>query len=335
MEKKYQIFISSTFEDLQDERRLVTEQILNLGHIPIGMELFHASDDDQWTYIRRRISKSDYYVAIVAERYGSVDSNGMSFTEKEYRFALAENIPIAAFLLSDDARRNWPAKYVEHVRRSEIDSFRTLCMQKLIKPWSDGKDLALAVTNSLITLIDERPRPGLVPAGEVPSHVADELARLSKLNGDLAREVAELKEAQSAGDLTQDDEALVAALRGSTIQEAVSAVNSQLVTTDGTLVSLSMWDVVRAMFFRGGSALTHKGLLRLLSATAGARVDPSRFGTPAAQRILDILEKFGLLTMSREQRAGVSGHDSIYAFSDYGKRILKAYSTPLDIIKGF
>ena len=49
METKYQIFISSTFEDLKEERRKITEVILNMGHFPIGMELFNADDNKQWT----------------------------------------------------------------------------------------------------------------------------------------------------------------------------------------------------------------------------------------------------------------------------------------------
>jgi hypothetical protein len=40
--RKYQVFISSTFTDLIEERRSVTEVILGMGHVPVGMELFEA-----------------------------------------------------------------------------------------------------------------------------------------------------------------------------------------------------------------------------------------------------------------------------------------------------
>lgn len=36
MDVKYQIFVSSTYADLVDERRSVIESVLNLGHIPVG-----------------------------------------------------------------------------------------------------------------------------------------------------------------------------------------------------------------------------------------------------------------------------------------------------------
>ena len=43
MNVKYQIFVSSTYEDLKDERNEVIKACLNMGHIPVGMEMFNAA----------------------------------------------------------------------------------------------------------------------------------------------------------------------------------------------------------------------------------------------------------------------------------------------------
>lgn len=51
--------ISSTYEDLQDERKEVMQALLELDCIPAGMELFPASNDDQWTLIKRVIDALD------------------------------------------------------------------------------------------------------------------------------------------------------------------------------------------------------------------------------------------------------------------------------------
>ncbi|MEO6908255.1 MAG: DUF4062 domain-containing protein [Abditibacteriaceae bacterium] len=84
MNPKYQIFISSTYEDLKDEREQVLKAILRLGHIPIGMEMFNAANETQWEMIKRRIEESDYYIVIIAHRYGSIEKeSGLSYTEKE------------------------------------------------------------------------------------------------------------------------------------------------------------------------------------------------------------------------------------------------------------
>jgi Domain of unknown function (DUF4062) len=52
---KYQIFISSTYEDLKDEREQVIKACLEMGHIPVGMEMFSAADEEQWRIITRQI----------------------------------------------------------------------------------------------------------------------------------------------------------------------------------------------------------------------------------------------------------------------------------------
>jgi hypothetical protein len=61
MEPKHQVFVSSTFQDLQNERRVVMEQILNMGNIPVGIELFQAANESQWNYIKRRIYSCESY----------------------------------------------------------------------------------------------------------------------------------------------------------------------------------------------------------------------------------------------------------------------------------
>ncbi|WP_096156198.1 DUF4062 domain-containing protein [Bacillus sp. FJAT-45066] len=76
--KKYQIFISSTYTDLIEARSKVIESILGMYHFPIGMEMFSAADDDQWTVIQSTIDMSDYYVLILGHRYGSVTDEGIS-----------------------------------------------------------------------------------------------------------------------------------------------------------------------------------------------------------------------------------------------------------------
>ena len=39
MEKKYQVFVSSTYEDLQEERKKVMEALLQMNCFPVGMDI--------------------------------------------------------------------------------------------------------------------------------------------------------------------------------------------------------------------------------------------------------------------------------------------------------
>ena len=48
------------------------------------MEGFFAADEEQLSYIKKIIDECDYYILIIAGRYGSIDETGVSYTEKEY-----------------------------------------------------------------------------------------------------------------------------------------------------------------------------------------------------------------------------------------------------------
>lgn len=192
MDVKYQVFVSSTFKDLEDERRKVMEAILNLRHIPVGMELFQATDDTQWDYIKRRILECDYYVVIVGDRYGS-EQDGKSYTQLEYEFAVANGIPVAAFLISEKARDSLPKEKVEFAKSKKINAFRELCQKKLVKFWDNADDLAGKVALAMFELTKEKPRTGWVKADAVPSEQV--LAQMSLLvadNHELRKRLSEL-----------------------------------------------------------------------------------------------------------------------------------------------
>ena len=219
--KKYQIFVSSTFEDLKEERRAVTAAILDFGHIPVGMEGFQASNEDQWTYITRRLKEVDYYVVLVAERYGSTDpTTGWSYTEKEYRFAVDNHIPVAAFLLSSVGRKKWPSGSVEYDKMQKIEDFRALCSQKMSKEWNNADELALRVQSALNELFQAVPRPGLVPSSEIPGpEVLAEMARLSEGNYALKNELSAMRQQVEGSQLTPKEYEAFQSLRAITLRQ--------------------------------------------------------------------------------------------------------------------
>ena len=84
MDKRYQVFLSSTYEDLREERQKVIQALLEFDCIPTGMEFFPAADETQWELIKRVINECDYYVVIVGGRYGSLSPKGISYSQQEY-----------------------------------------------------------------------------------------------------------------------------------------------------------------------------------------------------------------------------------------------------------
>jgi Domain of unknown function (DUF4062) len=81
MDKRYQVFVSSTYTDLKDERRSIIQELLETDCIRSGMELFPAADEEQFEFIKKIIDDCDYYLLIIGGRYGSTAPDGVSYTE--------------------------------------------------------------------------------------------------------------------------------------------------------------------------------------------------------------------------------------------------------------
>jgi hypothetical protein len=155
------VFISSTFEDLREERAEVQKAILRLGCLPIGMELFPAADDDAWGFITREIQRSDYYVLIVGGRYGSVDADGVSFTEKEYRLAKKLGKPCLVFVRSEAQPVPEIKREQDEEKRGKLKQFiLELNSSRLTRSFESLHQLGADALYSLTELRKSRPTPG-------------------------------------------------------------------------------------------------------------------------------------------------------------------------------
>lgn len=163
MDKRYQVFVSSTYSDLKDERKTVMHTILSLDCIPAGMELFPAMDEEQFEFIKRVIDDCDYYILILGGRYGSVDDDGISYTEKEYHYAIQKGLPVLAFLHDDLDRIPFGKSEVSETKRVRLLHFREEVKKgRLVQFWSSINDLNGKVAVSLSQVIKQQPAIGWV-----------------------------------------------------------------------------------------------------------------------------------------------------------------------------
>ncbi len=103
--KKYQVFISSTYADLVEERKKILDVLFMADCIPAGMEAFVAADTEQFEVIKKVIDLCDYYVLIIGKRYGSIHPDtGKSYTEMEYDYAIEQGIPVLVFAIDDNMK---------------------------------------------------------------------------------------------------------------------------------------------------------------------------------------------------------------------------------------
>jgi hypothetical protein len=163
MEVKHQVFVSSTFKDLIEERKAVIHALLELDCIPAGMELFPAADEDAWTLIREVIDDCDYYILIVAGKYGSMNGEGVGYTEMEFDYAVSIGKPIICFV--HQTPDSLPATHVEKTEalQAKVEAFREKAKAKHCKFWLTADDLGGKVSRSLIQLRKRHPSLGWVP----------------------------------------------------------------------------------------------------------------------------------------------------------------------------
>ena len=195
--KRLQVFVSSTFTDLKNERQAAVEAILSAGHIPAGMELFTAGDESQMEVIKQWIDESDAYLLILGGRYGSVEpKTGKSYTQLEYEYALQLGKPLFACVANEAALEKRVKQYgttvIERENPQKLEEFRTCVKERMVRFWDDSKDIKIAVGETLSQFARREDLVGWVR----PSHtanmpaLADEMARLSRENAELRLELS-------------------------------------------------------------------------------------------------------------------------------------------------
>ncbi len=205
MDKRYQVFVSSTYADLKDERRHVLQALMEMDCIPAGMEMFPAADEEQWEFIKRVIDDCDYYLLIIGGRYGSTTSDGISYTEKEFDYAVERGLRVVALIHGSPEEIPFGKSEQDPALRQKLLSFKDKAMAgRLVKFWSKPGELPGLVALSLTKTIKAYPAVGWVRASQVPeANVLAELNEARKRNSELETALsAALAEARTEPELS-------------------------------------------------------------------------------------------------------------------------------------
>lgn len=164
MKKIYQVFVSSTYEDLIEERQEVMKVLLKANCLPIGMELFSSEDEEQIKVIRKRINEADFYVIIVAGKYGSL-YDGKSYTQNEYEYAISKKKKIIRLLCSDKYLEKMPMEKSEldpEKRRKLLELRSELKKNRMCASWDSKDGLGRELLQSVHSLIDGAKKGGWI-----------------------------------------------------------------------------------------------------------------------------------------------------------------------------
>jgi hypothetical protein len=162
MRKKYQVFVSSTYKDLVDVRKHVMNTILKAGCIPAGMELFPPTSEAQWKVITSVIDESDYYVLVVAGKYGS-EFRGKSYTQREFEYAIQKKKKIIALLYKNIEKLDGGSLEKTDDKRKKLENFRALILKNgLTGFWENKDELCGELRHGLEDLKEKFPADGWI-----------------------------------------------------------------------------------------------------------------------------------------------------------------------------
>lgn len=192
MDKKYQVFVSSTFRDLSNERKKVLDLLLMADCIPAGMESFVATDDEQFNVIKKVIDLCDYYILIIGRMYGTLNNEtGKSYTEMEYDYAISKKIPVLVFTLDDSVEIDQSKCESDETKMSKLIEFKSRAMQnRLANIWKDETDLTGKVAVSIMRAKSEIERPGWHRGSEISQKaLLNEIIELKTENANLKKQL--------------------------------------------------------------------------------------------------------------------------------------------------
>jgi hypothetical protein len=201
--KKLQVFVSSTYLDLREERQAAVAAILKNGHIPAGMELFSAGDEEQFRVIKRWIDESDVFMLLLGKRYGSLKpGTTKSYTQLEYEYAVSTKKPLFAVVITD-AFANFKVKagakvedIYEQSNQEQLRTFETTVKGKMCSFADDIKDIKLAVGDSLRDLERRHQFAGWISGKDLPdsTKMLSDLAATARHNSELQKKISHLEE---------------------------------------------------------------------------------------------------------------------------------------------
>ncbi|MEH8295433.1 DUF4062 domain-containing protein [Klebsiella pneumoniae] len=196
MKRKLQVFVSSTFTDLIEERQAAVSAILKAGHIPAGMELFTAADRSQMDIIKNWIDESDVYMLILGGRYGSIEpTTGKSYTELEYDYAVEKGKALFAVVIKEEALeqkvKEHGTDFLERDEPKSLSEFKKKVLSNMSSFFEDVKDIRLCVHESLSNFSTNRKLKGWVSADEIiDTHdLAEEIKKLNEENRKLKSDI--------------------------------------------------------------------------------------------------------------------------------------------------
>jgi len=186
MDRRFQVFVSADFSGEQGARAETARALLEQGCLPVGMGLYPIDAPGAWRLTERLIEEADFYVLVLAGRYGPVlPETGLGRLEMEYEQALAAGTPVLACLHAEPMELAPERRDPEPGLAARRAAFDAKARERAHRDWVTPADLGAALARALGQSIRRAGETGWLPADRPRPEDALEIERLRRRTSEL------------------------------------------------------------------------------------------------------------------------------------------------------
>ncbi len=156
--RRYQVYVCCSPEDLEGELRSLIFALLELDCIPACRLLLGASAS--WSDVRAEINRSDYVLVLSAALYGALLENGISSAHRDYTYACSRGKPVLSLISDTDLPRQPEQQERTAEGRARLLAFRRQLRRHRSLSWGSEATLLQRLRQTLPDFIRENSAPG-------------------------------------------------------------------------------------------------------------------------------------------------------------------------------
>ena len=161
LDKRYQVFISTSGSEMQPERIILSQTLVGMGFFSWGLEQRNPLST---AFARRQIDDCDYVVILLGSQYGEQSVSGVGYMHLEYIYAVTKQKPIIVFMHDDPASREPSLHDAKAELREKFNDFRKLLQTEVdqVFTYRSLRDLEMAVRLNMPQMLERYPVTGWV-----------------------------------------------------------------------------------------------------------------------------------------------------------------------------
>lgn len=188
LDKRYQVFITTSGKEMQPERMVVSQTLIGMGFFSWGLE---QRTPLSTAFARRQIDDCDYVLLLLGSQYGEQSVSGVSYLNLEYIYAVTKQKPIIVFMHESPDSREAYLKEENPVLKNKFNEFRNQLQKEVeqVITYRTLRDLELAVRSYLPQMLERYPVVGWVRPQSIQvlqdevDHLKSKLAKVSVEQG--------------------------------------------------------------------------------------------------------------------------------------------------------